>query len=307
MGDLWEKILDLDNLTQAWEETQKNKGMPGVDDISIERWQRNWEERIINLISEVRSGRYKPSRMRIRRIPKRKPGEWRVLRIPTVTDRVLMRAVLQVLHEIYEPIFLDCSFGYRPGRSLKDAVQRVLDLRNQDYLWILDADIDACFDSLDHELLLRLLEKDVADQKVINLIAAWLEAGAVKKRASRGVPMGSPISPILTNVYLHPLDATLMQRGRKLIRYADDFIVLEKTEENARESYDEVYQLLLELNLKYEPSKTRISSFEQGFTYLGVHFLKSTYSYCYLEKQVEVTGDQVDILFSDYMPDYDEV
>jgi len=112
----------------AWNEVADNKGMAGVDDISVRRWERNWEERLANLAADVRANRYKPSQLRLRRIPKKRRGEWRTLRIPTVTDRVLQRAVYHVLSQVYEPVFLDCSFGYRPGRGLREAVQRILNL-----------------------------------------------------------------------------------------------------------------------------------------------------------------------------------
>jgi CRISPR-associated protein Cas1 len=154
MGRWIDRILAMDNLREAWEEVAENRGMPGVDDVSIPRWRRTWEERLVNLAHDVRTHRYRPAPLRVLRIPKRKRTEYRTLRVPTVTDRVLERAVLQVLYQLYEPRFLPCSYGYRPGKSLRDAVQRIVDLREQGYTWVLDADIDEYFDSVSHPRLL---------------------------------------------------------------------------------------------------------------------------------------------------------
>jgi len=304
MGELLQHILALDNLRQAWEEVAENRGMAGVDDVSIRRWQRDWEERLVALARDVRGNRYKPGKLRTRRIPKRKRNEYRTLRIPTVTDRVLQRAVLQVLYTLYEPQFLRCSFGYRPGKSLRDAVQYIVVQREHGYTWVLDADIDAFFDTVDQTLLLELLQERVTDVQVLALIASWLEQARPRPDLARGIPMGSPLSPLLANVYLHPLDVGLMDAGWCPVRYADDFVVLTPTQEEAQRAYDETEALLANLHLTYEPTKTSIRSFALGFQFLGVTFEDDTYSYTWEDKTITVKGDAVDWLFGDYGPDY---
>lgn len=301
---LLDRVLDPANLRRAWNEVAENKGMAGVDNVSIRRWRRRWEERLIALSRAVRTNRYKPARLRVRRIPKKRPGEWRVLRIPTVTDRVLQRAVMQVLQPLLEPWFLDCSFGYRPGRGLKGAVQRILDLRQGGREWVLDADIDACFDSIDHDLLLSRLREDVRDPLVLRLIEAWLKAGRPRRHEARGISMGSPLSPLLANLYLHRLDQAMQVRRRDIVRYADDFIVLTVTHRRVLEVYREVEAVLVELKLHYEPHKTRIASFEGGFEFLGVRFHRDTYRYTWRDKEIAVSGDRVDRLFDPYGPRY---
>lgn len=158
-----QQALEPDNLRLAWDEIADNKGISGVDRVSIRRWRRNWEERLVKLSRQVRRNTYKPHPLRVRRIPKKNRREKRVLRIPTVTDRVLQRAVLEVLYPIFEAQFLDCSFGYRPGRGLQDAVERILVLRVNDYAHVLDADIDDFFNQVDHALLLDFLRADLPD------------------------------------------------------------------------------------------------------------------------------------------------
>lgn len=295
----------LDNLRTAWNEVADNKGIPGVDRISVRKWRRNWEERLVQLSQEVRSNTYKPKPLRKRRIPKRDRREWRQLRIPTITDRVIQRAVLEVLYPIYESIFLDCSFGYRPARGLQDAVERILVLRVNDYTWVLDADIDDYFNQVDHALLLEFLRLDLPDQSLMQLFKRWLDIGKTNSNEARGIPMGSPISPLFANVFLHRLDKIILESGYQLVRYADDFLVFAENESQIQRGYKEVERHLSDLCLQYEPRKTRLTSFEEGFQFIGVWFQGDTYEYEWESKRIEVQGGQVDWLFSRYGPDYD--
>ena len=313
MSTLLERALQMDNLRLAWEEVAENEGSAGVDRISLRVWRRTWEERLVNLARLVRANTYKPKRLRLRRIPKRNRREKRILRIPTVTDRVLQRAVLQVLYPVLEPRFANCSYGYRPRRGLKQAVQQIIVLRENDYGWLLDADIDAFFDNVNHEVLISFLRCDLPDTSLFPLIAGWLELsrsdlkpGMHSKPGSvpKGIPLGSPLSPMWANVYLHRLDQAIMQRGWPMVRYADDFVVFASSSEEAQTIYTEVEAILASLLLRYEPSKTRLASFEEGFDFIGVHFEGDEYSYTYLDKEIKVSGDQVDMLFSQYGPDY---
>jgi len=301
---LLEQALEMSNLRDAWEEIAKNKGMAGVDRVSVARWQRNWEERLVGLVAAVRANTYQPRKLRLKRIPKRSRREFRILRIPTITDRVLQRAILQVLHPVFEPRFLRGSFGYRPRRGLKQAVQRILALRENDYRWLLDADIDAFFDNVDHALLLDFLRRDLPDDSLFPLITRWLELGRIRPDKAIGIPLGSPLSPLWANVFLHRLDVSIARRGWPLVRYADDFVVFAASREEAQNIYMEVEKTLAAIKLRYEPAKTRLASFEEGFDFIGVHFEGDEYSYIYMDKEVKVGGNKVDLLFSDYGPEY---
>ncbi len=304
MPRLIHRILALDNLRAAWDAVAENQGMPGVDNVSIRRWRRNWEARLVKLAQDVRANRYQPTPLRIRRIPKRRRNEFRTLRIPNITDRVLQRAVLQILYDLYEPRFLPCSVGYRPGKSLKDAVRRIVLLRAQDFTWVLDADIDAFFDNVDLALLRAMLREDLEDPVLLHLIDLWLAQGTTQADPPRGLPMGSPLSPLLSNRYLHPLDVGLTQDGWHVVRYADDFIVLAISREQAQVAYAKTEALLRALKLRYKPEKTAITSFRQGFDFLGVTFEGDEYRYPWENKIITVKGDRVDWLFGDYGPDY---
>jgi len=275
-----------------------------VDELTIGVWRRTWEERLVDLSKKVRANTYRPGGLRKRRVPKKRGG-YRTLRIPTVTDRVLQRAVFQVLCTWYEPRFMDCSYGYRPGRSLKNALEQILIYRENGLRWVLDADIDSFFDEVDHELLLRFLQADLPDESLLPLVAAWLEKGSSHLQASRGIPQGSPLSPLLANVYLHRLDLALLKCGRNLVRYADDFVVFGDCFSAAEAACHETERILESLSLHFEPSKTRITSFEDGFHFLGVYFFENSYRYLWEDKEIRVDGNQSNWLFGDYQPEYE--
>ena len=298
---LIDQVLARDNLRAAWEEVAENKGAPGVDEVSIRRWRRNWEERLVNLARAVRANTYKPQSLRRFSQPK-KSGGYRHFAIPTVTDRVLQRAVLRMLDDQFEGVFLDCSYGYRSGRSVADAVRQIVLLRENGFRWVLDGDIDECFDSLDHELMLRFFEWEVHDPLVRRLVRQWLKVGRRDPDVPRGIPLGAVISPLLCNVYLHRLDLRLIELRYRLVRYADDFCVFCKNERRTRQAWSDVAEILEGLRLRLEPNKTRIASFDQGFEYLGVWFKRDEYSYQWEDKRIEVKGG-FDWLFYDYMPD----
>ena len=303
MKNLLDQALDFNNLVVAWETVEENRGIAGVDNISVKRWRRNWEERIHNLTIDVYKGQYQAKALRIRKIPKKRFRERRVLQIPTVTDRVLQRAVLQILYPIYEPLFLNCSFGYRPGVGLKDAVQKILDMREK-YPWVLDADIDDFFGNLDHILLIRFLTDDLPDDSLFPLFHQWLQKMNYQQDGMKGVPIGSPISPLFANLYLHRMDANILELGYQLVRYADDFCIFLKTQKQAEKAFCDCQSILKTLKLRYEPTKTQITKFEQGFNFIGVSFKGDHYEYICQQKKIVVEGNEVDSLFNDYGPDY---
>lgn len=302
---LVQRALAMPNLRQAWVEVSTNMGGAGVDNITIAVWARDWEARLVALAAEVRGNRYRPGKLRERRVPKAGGDGVRLLRIPNVTDRVLQRAVLQVLHPIFEQRFLPCSYGYRPGRGVHDAVRAISYLRRQGYVWVLDADIDDFFNQIDHECLESFLDEDLPDDSLLPLIMSWNKVDCLTPGCDRGIPMGSPLSPLLANLYLHRLDAAVTTAGFPLVRYADDFIVLAAWPEGRMVAYDIVGEVLARQRLRYEPVKTRLASFEEGFDFLGVHFEETWYWYHFNEKRVEVRSEADDWLLDQFRPEYE--
>lgn len=302
---LLRQTLHPDNLRRAWDDVADNKGVAGADNVTIPQWRRNWEERLINLARAVRANQYQPGRLRVRRIPKPNAPDWRVLRIPTLADRILQRAVLQQLHPVCDPRFFDCSFGYRPGRGLQDAIRAITRQRKKGYVWVLDADIDDYFNQVNHTLLRQFLRRDLPDHSLLPLINLWLDSWRVAPDQEKGIAMGSPLSPLLANIYLHRLDKHLINHGYWLARYADDFIVLSRSPADWQRSYQVTAAALARLKLRYEPRKTRLTTFEEGFEFLGVHFEEGWYWYTWEDKRIEVHNDQADWLFGKYGPEYD--
>jgi len=306
MSNLLERALQLENMRLAWNEVEQNKGVGGVDRVSLRVWARNYEERLVNLAQSVKANRYKPRKLRLRKIPKKTPGEFRILRIPTIDDRVLQRAFLQVLQPRFEKRFLDCSYGYRWKRSIKNAVQKILVVRENDRRWVLDADIDEFFDSVDHDLLLEFLHRDLQDHSLMPWIKRWLAIGLIDLDKRLGISLGSPLSPLWANIFLHRLDQVVVRdHGWDMVRYADDFLVFARDRNELEEIYKMVGETLEDLHLSYEPSKTRLTTFEEGFDFIGVYFEGDQYSYVYQNKKVEVEGNEVDWLFGMYGPEYE--
>ncbi len=302
---LRQAALKLSNLRRAWVDVSANDGAAGVDHETIAVWARNWEARLAALAADVRTGHYRPGQLLERRVPKASGDGVRLLRIPTVTDRVLQRAVLQVLHPIVEPLFLACSYGYRPGRGVPHAVRAITHLRRQGYGWVLDADIDDFFNQVDHQLLERFLDEDLPDDSLLPLIRSWNKVDCLTPACDRGIPMGSPLSPLLANVYLHRLDKAVTAAGFPLVRYADDFIVLAAWPDGRAAAYDVVAETLAALKLRYEPRKTRLGSFDEGFDFLGVHFEESWYWYLWDERRIEVRTEADEWLLDEFRPRYE--
>ncbi len=287
---LIDRILQPDNMRQAWEEVSKRDGTPGVDRVSVRRWRRNWEERLVNLAAAVRANTYRPSPLRHRWIPKKDGGRRRIS-VLTLTDKVLQRAVLQVLDDVFERRFLSCSYAYRPKRSLYNAVGAIIRYRDRGFGWVLDADIDGFFDNIDHQLLMTFIREDVTDPIVLRLIEGWLKVYVGNKERPKGIPLGGVISPLLSNVYLHRMDCALVQARWPLVRYADDFVTPTRSEARAYQAEEVVAEILAPLRLSLNEAKTRVVSFEEGFDFLGVRFYRDTYSYLWEDKQIKVKGD----------------
>jgi len=297
------EILAWPNLVDAWNDVQRARAGPGSNGVTVKRWARNWEERLVNLRRAVMANTYKPDPLKRYTIPKR-AGGYRHITCLTVSDKVLQRAMLNVLDAVVDPLFFPCSYGYRKGRSTAGAVKAICLWRDAGYRWVLDADIDECFDSFDHEVVKSFVRHHVDDAIVLRLIDQWLAQGQRDPDLARGIPLGAVISPLLCNLTLHQLDLAFAQAGHHLVRYADDFVVLCRSEEQARIARERAAATLARLHLQLEPNKTAITHFDEGFDYLGVHFERDQYTYIWEGKRITVEGDFPDFLFA-YAPDYE--
>jgi len=295
-------ILSRTNLLTAWEDVRAKKGSPGLDDVTVSRWGRNWEANIERLIEQVATNTYHANRPKRIKVLK-KNGKVREISLLTVTDKVIQRAYLNVIEPEFERRFLNCSHGYRKNRSTATAIQQLLTCRDKGLVWLLDADILECFDHIDHEILVNLFGRVIKDPFAINLLKKWLIAGRRHKNQALGIPQGAVISPLLCNIYLHQLDAKMACSRWNYIRYADDFVVLAESIEKAQQSKTQVENILTKLKLEFQPQKTCITSFEQGFTFLGVNFFANTYQYIWQNKKIEVEGRRLKILYR-YLPDF---
>ena len=231
-ADLLEKVLDRDNLNRAYKRVKANKGACGVDGMTIEEvlpWLKEHRE---ELLESIRSGKYKPSPVRRVEIPKDNGGK-RQLGIPTVIDRIIQQAIAQVLIPIYESKFSNGSYGYRPHRSAKDAILKVKEYADEGYKFAVCLDLSKYFDTLNHELLMNMLRQDIKDKRLIDLIKKYLKSGVMENgivmRTDEGSPQGGNLSPLLANIYLDKFDKEFEGRGVKVIRYADDIILLAKS------------------------------------------------------------------------------
>ena len=271
---LIDKVYKRKNLQIAWERVKANRGAGGVDGESIEAFGEQLDERLGQLHEELRTDRYRPQPVRQRSIPKPgKPNEQRVLGIPTIYDRVCQQALLNRLEPIFEPVLDDANFGYRRGRSTKDALRKVWKEIEAGGDWIVDADLKDFFGSIEHEKLLTLMAQRVSDGRVLRLIEAMLTAGSYGEGrlfpTIRGTPQGGVVSPLLSNVLLTPFDREMRSRGYQLTRYADDWVITCKSATQARAALETASRVLSKLGVHINQQKTRIVHVRHGFEFLG--------------------------------------
>ena len=274
---LMEKILSQENLEMAIRKVKQNKGAPGIDRMTVQEIEYWFEKYQDELITKIMNKQYRP--MPVKRVYIPKPnGKQRPLGIPTVIDRVIQQAIAQVLSTIYEPIFSEHSFGFRPRRSAHMAMEEVLYYLNEGYEWIVDLDIEKFFDTVNHDKLISILREHVNDAATLHLIRAYLRAGVLEDGLIRsttvGTPQGGPISVVLSNIYLDKFDKELESRGLRFVRYADDCIIFVKSEMSANRVMKSVISWLeRKLFLKVSTTKTKVIRPVKG-QFLGFTFYK---------------------------------
>lgn len=270
-GVLYDRVADLDTLREAWTKVAANNGAAGGDGMPVSRFAIVAESQLEFLSCALKDGRYRPGPARHVLIPK-KNGGVRPLDIPCVADRVVQGAAVLVLEPVLEPHMEDSSFAYRRGRSVARAVARIGALRRQGFTHVVDGDIRSYFERIPHERLIAKLEQHVDDVAMIDLIWLWLETYSL---TGRGVPQGSPISPILANIYLDSVDEAIAAENVRIVRFADDFVLLAKTKSKAEKALADMRVLLEAEGLELHPEKTRLVDFDTGFRFLGHAFIRS--------------------------------
>jgi RNA-directed DNA polymerase len=275
---LMDKVTAPATLQVAWAKVRANRGAAGVDGQSVERFERQAELYLGELADGLRDGIYRPQPVRRVEIPKG-DGRTRPLGIPAVKDRIVQTALKLVIEPIFEVKFSPTSYGFRPGRGCKDALREVDQLIEQGYTFVVDADLESYFDTIPKEQLMHRLEERISDGRVLALVRAFLDQdvlrGLERWTPTAGTPQGAVISPLLANIYLHPFDELMASRGYRVVRYADDFVVMCKSHEEAEAALEEIRQWVAENGLRLSPAKTHVGDCRQpgeGFEFLGYRF-----------------------------------
>lgn len=271
-------LIDLDRMHRAFRAVKRNRGAAGVDKVSIRAFEANLDDNLAALMFDLKHGRYRATPLRRAYIPKGE-GKLRPLGIPTVRDRVAQEVVRSILEPIFEPLFSEFSFGFRPRRNAHQALEALRAAHADGFKWVVDADIQAFFDNIPHDLILNRVAERVADGNILRLIREFLSAGvwegAEFRPSTSGTPQGGVISPLLANIVLDLLDQRLTQSGLRFVRYADDFVVLCRSHTLAKQALAFVDTVLREeLGLSLSPDKTKVTSFLEGFDFLGFRVSK---------------------------------
>jgi RNA-directed DNA polymerase len=275
---LYDKVYGLSNLKAAWKQVKANRGGGGVDNMSIADFDKDADVRLEKLSEALRTDKYKPLPVRRTYIPKLGSPEKRPLGIPTIIDRIVQTAVRNVIEPIFEHEFDPCSYGFRPNLGCQNALGEIERLLAAGYVHVVDVDVRKYFDTIPHQGLMNEVAKRIADGRVLDLIEAYLHQGVLEEMKlwmpEKGTPQGAVISPLLANVYLHPVDTAMRRAGFTLVRYADDMVVLCRTREEAETALVKLGELLEARGLQLHPDKTRIAHLMErpGFQFLGYVF-----------------------------------
>lgn len=284
-GQRWFRLIDKvfaeRNLWVAFRQVARKGGAAGVDHVTVAEFERRLPDSVWELSDQLKAGTYRPQAVRRTYIDKPGSTEKRPLGIPTVRDRVVQAAVVNVIEPIFERDFAEHSYGFRPGRGCKDALRRVAELLKDGRVYVVDADLKSYFDTIPKDRLMGRLEEKIADGRVLRLIQSFLEArildGAKEWTPEAGAPQGAVLSPLLSNIYLDPLDHLVAAAGFEMVRYADDFVILCPTETDARKALELVRDWTAENGLTLHPSKTKIVDARvEGFAFLGYLFQGDT-------------------------------
>lgn len=274
---LLEKMLSDENIMKAYKQVKRNKGAPGIDGMSVDGLKKYLDENLDMIREEIRNRKYRPSPVKRVEIPKDNGGV-RNLGIPTVIDRLIQQAMVQVLTPIYEPLFSDSSYGFRPNRCCEMAIIKALEYMNDGYEWIVDIDLEKFFDNVNHDKLISLIMKDVKNGEIVSLIRKFLASGIMidneYKESVIGTPQGGNLSPLLSNIMLNELDKELEERGLNFVRYADDCIILVHSSKAADRVMKNVSKFIEnKLGLKVNMTKSKVSK-PNDIKYLGFGFYK---------------------------------
>jgi RNA-directed DNA polymerase len=284
---LYDKVCRQDILQEAWQRVKSNKGAAGVDEVDIDEIREYGEARFLAEIEqELHDGSYRVSLVRRVHIQKPgQPGKTRPLGIPTVKDRVVQMAVKLVIEPLFEADFVPCSFGFRPEKTPRMALSIIAEKTQAGYAHVVDVDLKSYFDTIDHELLLQLVGRRVGDVRVLRLIRAWLKAGVMEEgkvtHPDRGSPQGGVVSPLLSNIVLHEVDRQwcrsdgTMIHSVVLVRYADDMVLLARTKIEAQQAWERLQSQFAALRLVVNQEKSRLTTVEEGFAFLGFEFRKA--------------------------------
>ena len=281
-GGRWYSLMDKVSapatLQLAWQKVKANRGAAGVDGMSVGRFARQADRYLQELGHDLRQGTYRPAAIKRVEIPKGH-GQTRPLGIPTIKDRIVQMAVKLVIEPIFDVQFLENSYGFRPGRGCKDALREVDRLLKAGYTHVVDADLKSYFDTIPHDQLMAQIGESISDGRVLDVLRGWLQQDILhdsrRWMPTGGTPQGAVISPLLANLYLHPLDRHLMERGYRSVRYADDFVILCRSAAEARAALEEVQGWIEAHGLQLHPDKTHLGDCRQpgqGFEFLGYRF-----------------------------------
>lgn len=282
-GGKWYSLIDKvyakETLEAAWKRVKRNRGSAGVDREKVEDFERRKETRLALLAQQIQDENYEPKPIRRTWIPKLGSTELRPLGIPTVTDRIAETALRLTIEPIFEKKFMECSYGFRPKRSTKDALRRVQQHLDAGRTFVVDIDIQKYFDTINHDQLMEEVKKEISDGRVLRMIEKSLSRGVMEKTKSyaalkEGTPQGSVISPLLANIFLHPVDEEMTRAGYEMVRYADDCVVMCRTREEAESAMHRIRELIEDRGLRLHPEKTKLvdATAPGGFDFLGYHF-----------------------------------